>query len=298
MKKTLPSLNAIRFFECAARHLSFTRAGEELFVTQGAVSKQIKLLEKQLGVELFVRKGPYLSLTRPGEKLFATVATAVEIIESGVKSLQFPQDDPLTITLLPSFSVNWLMPRLARFETRHPDISLRLATSYANIDFNLKRDIDMGIRLGQGVWQGLHATQITRDRMFPVCKPALATTINSIADLANHTLLVDDEPFDEWERWFAALNLPYLAGKRKLFDDTSTQIRGSIEGQGISLAREELIYDYLESGILVRLFDIDYVSPLHYYAVCLESRRDDHSISQFRQWLLDEVGNSRKPEAS
>ncbi len=293
MKKALPSLNAIRFFESAARHLSFTRAGEELFVTQGAVSKQIKLLEEQLDVKLFERRGPYLNLTQPGEKLFATVSTAVEIIESGVKSLQFPQDDQLTITLLPSFSIHWLMPRLARFETRHPDISVRLASSYNNVDFNLKRDIDMGIRLGQGVWAGLHSTQITRDLMFPVCKPEMAAEIDSVEQLAEHTLLVDEEPFDEWERWFASQDLPYFAGKRKIFDDTSTQIRGSVEGQGISLVREELVHGYLESGILVRLFDVDYISPLHYYAVCLESRRDDPSIARFRQWLLDEAVNSR-----
>ncbi|MEQ8956000.1 MAG: transcriptional regulator GcvA, partial [Gammaproteobacteria bacterium] len=293
MKKALPSLNAIRFFECAARHLSFTRAGEELFVTQGAVSKQIKLLEGQLGLQLFHRKGPYLSLTREGQKLFATVATAVGIIESGIKSLQYPHDDPLTITLLPSFSIHWLMPRLSRFEARYPDISVRLASSYSNVDFNLKRDIDMGIRLGLGVWPGLHVTQVTRDKMFPVCKPELAARIKSVDDLAHQTLLVDNEPYDEWERWFAAQDKPYLAGKRKVFDDTSTQIRGSVEGQGISLVREELVYGYLETGILVRLFDIDYFSPMHYFAVCLESRRDEPAIARFRQWLLDEVATSR-----
>jgi len=293
ISKDLPSLNAIRFFESAARHLSFTRAGEELFVTQGAVSKQIKLLEEQLGLALFTRKGPYLQLTRQGEKLYEVVNVALDSIASGVRSIRSQGDPTLTVTILPSFASNWLIPRLGRFEECCPEISLRLASSFTNVDFARQQDIDIGIRLGNGHWPGLFSAQITHDRMFPVCRPDVATRITKISDLENETLLVDAHPYDEWERWFQFLDLPYLAAKRSVFDDTGTQIQGAVEGRGISLVRQELVSGYLESGILVRLFDVEYFSDYHYFLVYPESRSGESRISSFQKWILEEAEQDR-----
>lgn len=286
MKKVLPSLNAIRFFESAARHLSFTRAAEELFVTQGAVSKQIKLLEEQLGCQLFQRKGPQLVLTQQGEKLLDTVSSALDIIRVGVATLRRATDSTLTVTVLPSFASYWLLPRLAEFESTHPGIHVHLTSSYTNIDFSKDTDIDVGIRLGLGNWRGLFSQQITRDRMFPVCTPALAQKITSIADLQQQRILVDGHPYDEWDHWFKASGHPNLSNERRYYDDSGAQIRGALNGQGISLLREELIQDYLESGVLVRLFDVEYVSALHYWFVCPEIRLDEIKIASFRSWLL------------
>ncbi len=288
MKKSLPSLNSIRFFESAARHLSFTRAGEELFVTQGAVSKQIKLLEQQLGLQLFARKGPYLTLTKHGEKLFNTVTTALKTIEHGINSLQHQSESTLTITVLPSFASNWLLPRMRQFDIDHPELSIRLASSYANIDFAVETDIDLGIRLGKGNWPGLYSAQITTDRMFPACSPATAKTIKTISDLRKHTVLVDFQLHDEWERWFLAAGYPYQVKNRRHYDDSGTQIRSAVEGQGVSLVREELVQEYVDSGVLVRLFDIEFYSDLHYHFVCLENRKDEHYIAVFRKWLIEQ----------
>lgn len=286
MKNSLPSLNAIRFFESAARHLSFTRAAEELFVTQGAVSKQIKLLEQQLDCQLFLRRGPQLVLTSHGERLLETVSSALDIIKLGVATLRRAADCTLTVSLLPSFGSYWLLPRLADFESHYPGISVRLASSYANIDFAVATDIDSAIRLGKGGWPGLAAHQITTDLMFPVCAPAVADSIRSIGDLRNQRLLVDSYPYDDWENWFAAAGHPYAAHERRFYDDTGAQIRGALEGRGVSLIREEFIRDYLDSGMLVRLFDVEFYSDIHYWFVYPQSRARDQKITHFRDWLL------------
>lgn len=287
MKKSLPSLNAIRVFDSAARHLSFTKAGAELFVTQGAVSKQINLLEAQLDCRLFARKGPYLSLTQHGEQFLESVTAALDIINHGVDSLRRQSNTTLTVSVLPSFASNWLLPRLGQFETKHPNLSVRLASSYSNVDFAVKVDIDAGIRLGNGQWDSLFCQQLTQDRMFPVCTPALAKGIDKIADLRSHTVLIDSLPYDKWANWFEGAGQAYAVKNTKYYDDTGTQIRAAIEAQGICLVREELVQDHLESGILVRPFDIEYFSDLHYYFVCLETRKDESKIALFRAWLAE-----------
>jgi len=281
----LPSLNAIRFFESAARHLSFTKAGEELFVTQGAVSRQIKLLEEQLDCRLFARKGPYLKLTANGEKFQSSVVDALAIIKQGTASLRRASAPTLTVSVLPSFASNWLVSRLGGLEKKHPWLSTRLAASYANTDFSVETDIDAGIRLGRGSWPGLHSEQLTKDRMFPVCSPKISGEIESVADLSNYIILTDALPYNEWIHWFEAAGLKDLSYESKLYDDTGLQLKGAIEGQGVALAREELVQDYLRSGVLVKLFDIDFISDIHYYFVCPEREINEKKIKVFREWL-------------
>ncbi len=297
MKNSLPSLNAIRFFECAARHSSFTRAAEELFVTQGAVSKQIKLLEEQLGCSLFSRKGPRLILTQHGEELLATVSEALRIIQQGVGRLQRASDTTLTLSVLPSFASIWLMPKIMEFEAKHPTISVRQTASFDNIDFDVDTDIDASIRLGDGDWPGLYTRQLTRDRLLAVAPPAIAQTIGSIEDLSQQTLLIDPHPrligtqfkltdtLGEWQEWFDAAGQTFSAKDTRVMDETGTLIRACLLGQGVGLLREELIADYLQSGLLLSLFDVEYYSNLHYYFVCPMSRKDETKIDLFRHWL-------------
>ncbi len=301
MNKSLPSLGAIRTFEVAARHLSFTRAAEEMFVTQGAVSKQIKQLEEQLGCQLFSRKGPNLALTRDGEELLATVSSALEHIQEGVNRLRRRNDLTLTLSVLPSFASIWLMPKIMEFEEQNPHISVRQTTSFNVVDFDVSTDIDAAIRLGRGNWEGLYTRQLTRDYMFPVCSPAIAREIDKIEDLSNHTLLVDPHArihmlpslkksrehreFGEWKAWFEAANVDVEISDHRIIDETSTLIRAAVLGSGIALMREELITDYLEAGVLVRLFDVEYHSDLHYYFVCPLERKGEEKISLFRHWL-------------
>jgi len=173
MSREIPSLNAIRFFEAAARHLSFTKTGEELFVTQSAVSKQIKQLEEQLSCQLFARSGPNLQLTSHGKIFQHTVARAMDSIKQGVGELRRNSIATLRLSVLPSFASNWLIPRIPGFEKLAPGLSLDLLPSYERVDFSVQTDIDAAIRLGRGDWPGLYKLQLTNDRMYPVCSPKL-----------------------------------------------------------------------------------------------------------------------------
>lgn len=301
MNKSLPSLNAIRFFEAAARHLSFTRAAEEMFVTQGAVSKQIKMLEDQLGCQLFSRKGPTLTLTKDGEELLATVSLALDTIQQGVSRIRRQRDATLTLSVLPSFASIWLMPKIIDFEDNHPGISVRQNASFTVVDFSINTDIDAAIRLGRGDWPALYTRQLTRDLMFPVCNPDKAKGIKEIKDLGEQTLLVDphskiqinDAPlvasgqleFGEWLQWFEAAGVAPAINDHRVIDETGTLIRAAILGKGVALMRQELIADYLEAGLLVRLFDVEFYSNLHYFFVCPWDRKDEEKIYLFRHWL-------------
>lgn len=302
MNKSLPSLSAIRFFEAAARNLSFTKAAEEMFVTQGAVSKQIKMLEEQLGCQLFSRKGPILELTQDGQELLATVSTALETIQEGVSRIRRKSDTTLTLSVLPSFASIWLMPKIMEFEDQHPHISVRQTTSFSVVDFSISTDIDAAIRLGRGDWEGLYTRQLTRDYMFPVCNPATASKIARISDLENHTMLIDPHArihtkgskeareLGEWKTWFESAGADMRIRESRIIDETSTLIRAAVLGKGIALVREELVADYLATGVLVKLFDVDYHSDLHYYFVCPMERKGEEKISLFRHWL-DRVSN-------
>lgn len=285
MPKDLPSLNAIRFFDCAARHLSFTKAGDELNVTQGAVSKQIKLLEEQIDCQLFIRKGPYLKLTTHGEHFQATVSDSLRIIRQGLANLRRDSTSTLVVSVLPSFASYWLIPRTAKLEKQEPWLSLRLASSYTNIDFSVNTDIDVGIRMGAGKWAGLYSEQLTQDRMFPVCTPKLASKIKSLSDMKKYQLLSDMLPYDEWPNWFDVAGASYKDYKTKPYDDTGLQIGGAIEEQGVALCREDLVSDYLNAGVLVKLFDVAFVSKIHYYFICREHETEERKIKVFREWL-------------
>ncbi len=251
------------------------------------MSKQIKLLEEQLDCQLFLRKGPQLVLTKQAERMLDTVSSAMDTIRVGIANLRRTNDTTLTVTVLPSFTSYWLLPRLAEFESRHPDINVRLASAYTNIDFSINTDIDAGIRLGLGSWPGLHAEQITRDRMCPVCVSALAKSIKTVADLQHQRIFVDPHPYDDWERLFAASDQPNLSKERRYYDDSGARIRGALDGQGACLLREELILDYLASGALVRLFDVEFISAIHYWFVCPPARLNDTKIVCFRNWLME-----------
>lgn len=286
MVKDLPSLNSIRFFESAARLSSFTKAGEELHVTQGAVSRQIKTLEEQLGCQLFLRSGPNLKLTAYGEKMQTSVTAALETLMQGVQKIREQESSYLTISVLPSFASYWLVPRMGGFEDIYPQCSIRLSSSYEYIDFEKDNDIDIAIRMGRGDWPECYVEQLTEDLMFPVCTPELAKQVKTYSDLCQQTILVDAAPFDEWMYWFEAQNLPYTVAKKKYYDDVGTQIMGAIEGRGISLVREELIRKDLKEGRLVSLFNNGYHSNLHYYFVCAAGRAEEEKIAAFRDWIF------------
>ncbi len=201
----LPSLRNLQVFEAAARHQSFREAADALFLTHGAVGKQIKALETELGVELFARIGRRVVLTSHGRRLLIAMSEALERISETVGELQQESRHPadrLPVTVVPSFATRWLLPRLKDFHERHPEVTVELVPTVATLDLSAKH-IPLGIRMGQGSWSGLEAERLTTEELFPVAAPdgieGFATLPGSVHDMLSYPLL---NPYDEWERWF------------------------------------------------------------------------------------------------
>ena len=231
MPRDLPSLNAIRIFDSAARHLNFSRAADELSITQSAVSRQIKVLEQQLGVQLFQRAGPKLKLTSAGDYYQGRVAEAMTVLRRGTAEVRRSSASPtLTVSLLPTFAAKLLVPRIGDFERQNPQVTLRLAASYKIIDLATELDIDVAIRLGRGDWPGVHATRLTASHVFPVCSPGLARNLRRPRDILQHRRLLDDKMYDEWGRWFTAAGVDDQPGETRRIDDDNMLLQAAIQG--------------------------------------------------------------------
>lgn len=307
MTRNLPPLNALRAFEAAARHLSFTRAAAELHVTQAAVSHQIKGLEDWLGTPLFRRVNRALELTEAGHAYRVPVSEALGLIADATGRL-FRQENGgvLTVSTMPSFASKWLVLRLGRFQAAHPDIEVRLHTSSQLVDF-AGRDVDVGIRLGRGQWPGVLAERLMTEDVFPVCAPALRDgpkPIRTPADLLRHTLLHDDYLIT-WSAWFAAAAAGgAMAGgtpppgaevdRGPRYSDSALLLQAAMAGQGVALARRVLVADDLAAGRLVRLFDVTLPGEYAYYVVTPSHGRIPAKVRLFRDWLFAEVAAAQE----
>ncbi|MDH3771746.1 MAG: transcriptional regulator GcvA [Nitrospirota bacterium] len=295
----LPGLHALRMFEAAARHLSFTKAAAELFVTQTAVSHQIKALEAQLGVQLFRRSGRTLLLTDEGQALLPYVKDAFDALAVGVRRIQEQSaGGVLTISVLPSIASNWLLPRLRRFQTAQPEIEVHLTATERLVDF-AREAVDAGIRYGEGSWQGLRAERLLSAEMSPVCSPLLLdgpTPLAEPADLADHRLLhVLNEP-DEWRMWLHAAGVEGVDPDRGIkFDTTALAVQAAVNGMGVAMGRGPLVAGDLATGRLVEPFDLELPSSCAYYFVAPETSADQAKIQAFRDWLLEEVATTPEP---
>ena len=294
MARDLPSLNAIKMFEAAARHGNFTRAAEELHVTQGAVSRQVKHLEDDLRLNLFRRDGPKIELTDAGELLFEVAEEALAILRRGTVDLKRMAAVPtLTVSVLPSFAAKWLIPRISDFQQKHEKIDIRLAADYQIVDFSLWPDIDLAIRFGAGRWDGLYSECLINEHMFPVCSPEFLRSNPDIAEpeaLLNLPLLYASGQYDQWGEWFAAAGLKVSRNTRgPRYSDASMLLQAAIEGQGVALARSLLSDEDIRTGRLVRLFDTTIRSRYCYFFVCPKGREDDEKIQYFLHWLRGEV---------
>lgn len=286
MNQSLPALNAVRIFEAAARLQNFTKAANEIHITQSAVSKQIKLLEQQLGCQLFIRTGPVLKLSDEGKEFQTVAEESLSIIRRGTARIRNrTANTPLTISLLPSFAHNWFLPNLASFEQTHPDISLRLAPSYNVIDLDVVSDIDLAIRLGRGYWPNLHSMQVTEDELIPVCSPNIARKLKDIIDINEQRLIVDSSPYDEWHRWKAKAGLNFTTKDCLYLDDVNLQLSAAVEGRGICLSRKSFAANHLALGSLVQPFELSIYSNFNFYLVCPENRLKEMKIAAFYQWI-------------
>lgn len=292
MRRRLPSLNALKAFEASARQESFTKAAQELCVTQGAVSQQVKSLEAELGVRLFRRERQRLLLTDAGRSYLEVVRDAFDRLSMGTERLlQQEKSGVLTVTTSPNFAAKWLVHRLGRFSEAHPGIDLRVSASMQHVDF-AREDLDLGIRHGDGQWPGLHAARLCTEELFPVCSPRLLAgrdALRSPRDIKNHTLLHTNSTGD-WSRWLAKAGVDGSEFKRgTVFNQASMTIDAAVDGQGIALARTALASRDLLAGRLVRPFAQALEAPYAFWIVCPKSAAELPKISTFRNWALKEA---------
>src|SRR3978361_1017122 len=238
----LPSLNGLRAFEAAARLLSFTRAAAELNVTQTAISHQIRRLEDQLGIRLFIRQNRGLTLTQAAHEYRRLVRCAFEGLRRATARLRRTErEGRLTVSTTASLATKWLVSRVAAFQEAHPGMEVRITTSTHLVDFR-REGVDSAVRYGRGNWPGLRAYWLMAERLFPVCSPALlqgAEPLNQPADLARHTLMHTTVSRDDWGLWLTAAGLPHsIAARRGLtFDLGFLAIRAAMGGLGAALGR-------------------------------------------------------------
>jgi LysR family transcriptional regulator, glycine cleavage system transcriptional activator len=292
----LPPLNALRAFEVAARHLSFTRAASELGVTQTAISHQIKLLEEHLAARLFQRLPRRLVLTRAGaawahelRDIFARLHDANRRLREQPRA-----DRPVvSVSVVPSFAARWLVPRLGRFLEQNPGFDVRISASEHLVDFEVEA-VDIGIRYGTGRYPGLVVNKLTDDALVVVCAPALLGRhkLTAPRDLRRHVLLHDDTP-GGWRAWLKAHAVPDVQAETgSVLVDSSMLVEAAVRGQGVALARLSLALDDLASGRLIRPFPRlrPTPAPFAYYIVAPRDRLQRAVVVAFRDWLRSEAG--------
>lgn len=290
--RRLPPLNALRAFEAAARHLSFTKAAGELHVTQAAISHQIKALEEWLGMPLFRRQNRSLLLTDSGQAYLPPLREAFDRIQDATAKLrERDKSGALTVGTFTSFAAKWLVPRLGRFASAHPDIEVRLAINDHLVDFAAD-GVEVAIRYGRGEWRGLHTERLMTEVVFVVCSPKLLDGPAPLAcpeDLRHHTMLHDDLP-EDWDTWLEAAGVGAVKARRDLaFNHSEMVLQAAIDGLGVALGRSVLVADDIATGRLVKPFDLELPTHAAYYFACLEGTQDRPKVKAIRDWVMSEV---------
>jgi LysR family glycine cleavage system transcriptional activator len=292
MGRRLPPLNSLKCFEAAGRLLSFTGAARELNVTQAAISHQIKVIEEFLGVSLFERYPRRLALTEQGKALLPEVIEAFDRVSAAIGSLNKDHySNMISVRLAPSFAAKWLSPRLKYFWLQYPEIDLCLFHAHAAVDFE-REEIDIAVTYGKGDWPNVVADKLLSLDFFPVCSPAFLHNdkpLTIIENLHYYTLL-HDANYECWRDWLELAGLTDIqADKGTIIDDTNVLIQAAIDGQGIALGSTTFVQDHLESGRLVRPFDVILENEFSYYVVCPESHLKNPAVLAFKEWLLSLV---------
>ncbi|WP_284759185.1 transcriptional regulator GcvA [Agrobacterium sp. fls2-241-TYG-188a] len=290
MSRNVP-LNALRVLESAARHLSFTKAGEELGMTQTAVSYQIKLLEDFIGAALFVRKPRQVTLTSVGERLSQQANTAFSILETAIAEARTGTGDVLIVSPTPTFAQQWLARRLGVFQARHPKIAVHLALSNDIVDF-ARDNVDVGIRWGKGDWPGLIGHRIMRLDFAPVVSPLLLEKhgpLKTPADLLKLTIISPNDVW--WKHWFReagvdASELDTRTGSSFGFQNLEAQ--AAMAGHGVAIVNPAHFAEDIAAGRMVQPFDLVCNDGRDYWLVYQESRRNIPKIKAFRDWMLEE----------
>jgi LysR family transcriptional regulator, glycine cleavage system transcriptional activator len=303
----LPSLDLLNGFEAAARLLSFTKAAEELHLTQSAVSRQIQELEQQLGVALFQRRHRSLALTAAGQQLFSAAAQVLATMRAVTDRLRADSGRRvLSVTTMASFASLWLVPRLAGFARDHPGVDVRIATEPRMQDLE-REGLDVGIRYCPDDIAGSHSVRLFGERVFPVCSPKLAADptrpLREPADLRHHVLLQYDDPdgYAPWLSWKSWLELFGLADLRPagsiLLSGYEHIIPAAIAGQGVALGRSPLVRELIAAGTLVAPFPRTSESSRAYFAVVSENAAGRAEVDAFVKWLKSEAAREESVAA-
>lgn len=289
MRRILPPLNPLRAFEVAGRHVSFTRAAEELGVTQTAVSRQVSVLESFLRVRLFERHNSDLILTDPGRAYLAAIQPALEMISNATEISRGQAKSVLKVRVYLTFALRWLLPRLSRFRAEHPEIDINLTTSVTPADFE-RDDIDISICHGDGHWKDVVIWQIFNDSVTPVCSPALlqgSDAPRTPADLVRQSLLHSRNRSDDWAEWLAFAQVVNEPKQSLVFETSSLVYEAAKQGLGFAIGQVRLLQDDIARGDIVAPFDV-MMRPKAYYLLHRQGRIEAKTRI-FCEWVLREA---------
>lgn len=293
----LPPLNALKAFEATARLGGVQRASEELHVTHGAISRQVKLLEDWLGITLFERNQRALQLNQAGKDYLHSISTALDLIHQGTASVQHKSSNILGIATTHSFATKWLMDKLPAFSTLYPQYEVWLSMDQKRTDFVTSR-VDVAIRMGKGPWPELHCIGLLKDTLVAVCSPEFLAEnkLENPEDLARVTLLHDQDQSIQWHQWFNQFvprSSAYKKGPR--FSSSDILLSAAISGQGVALVSEVLAKDDLNRNNLVNPFEQSIDLGFYYWLVLPKHERPNRRLQHFIDWitgLVDELESS------
>ena len=292
-----PPLNSLRAFEATARHLSFQNAAEELSVTPGAISQQIKKLEDILQTPLFHRNNRAVTLTKAGRVLQPDLSRGFESLDDAVQQLkQSAEHQHITVSMTPSFAAKWLVPRLEKWTAQQPNVDVRISASLGLANFG-PDGVDLGVRFGSGNYDGLTSALLLKESFVVVCSPIFidgSTQIKTLEDLHDHTLIhvsgPQGTPGTDWQEWLKSAGVDGIDTSRGLvFDDTAVAILAAIGGQGVLLSRRALVEDDIAAGRLALPFDLDLPLEFAWRIVAPEGKLKRPEVNAFRDWLLSEA---------
>jgi LysR family glycine cleavage system transcriptional activator len=301
--RDLPSLNALRAFEAAARHLSFKTAARELNVSQSAVSHQIKALEDSLGLTLFLRRPREVQLTLSGLHYYPILRDAFDRIADGTELMLGSRSKSiLTVQLYSTFAIKWLLPRLTSFQSDNADIQIRLHTSQANTDFH-HESVDVAILIGLANNPTLRYDHLFDTQLFPVCSPdylSRSGLIESPSDLKNHPLLQVSPSPEDWPNWVKGMELDPFSHNSKLqlqMESYNDALASAAQGFGIALGQQPYMSEYLDSGMLVEIFpERRITNPNHWFLACRNEQANAAKIQAFRAWLANQIDSDSSLE--